>query len=48
MDEDWLYRLWVFLLLVLLCVRVWVCIIRMLIKYERDKQADDVSTNDSG
>lgn len=46
--DDWLYMVWVFLLLVLLCVRVWVCIIRMLIKYERDKQAAGVGTNDTG
>ena len=47
-DDDWLYMVWVLLLLALLCVRVWACIIRMLIKYERDKQADGVSTDDSG
>ena len=45
MDADWLYMIWVFLLLALLCIRVWVCIIRTLIKYERDKQTDDVSSN---
>lgn len=40
-DDDWLYMVWVFLLLALLCVRVWVCVIRMLVKNERDKQTDD-------
>ena len=48
MAADWLYMIWVTLLLVLLCIMVWVCIIRMLIKYERDKQTDGVSTDDSG
>lgn len=47
-DDDWLYMVWVFLLLVLLCIRVWVCTIRMLIKYERDKQTSDVGTDDTG
>lgn len=45
--DDWLYKVWVLLLLVLLCVRVWGRIIRMLIKYERDKQADGVGADDS-
>lgn len=48
MAADWLYMIWVTLLLVLLCVRVLACIIRMLIKYERDKQTDDVGTDDTG
>ena len=48
MAADWLYRIWVFLLLVLLCVRVGACIIRMLIKYERDKQTDDEYPGDTG
>lgn len=45
--DDWLYAVWVFLLLVLLCVRVWVCIIRMVVKHERNRKADDVSANDT-
>ena len=47
-DDDWLYVIWVTLLLVLLCLRVWGCIIRMLIKYERDKQASTVNSDDTG
>lgn len=48
MDDEWLYRLWGLLLLVLLCVRVWVCLIRMLVRYERDKQTDDEYPGDTG
>ncbi len=36
------FGVWLALLLVLLCVRVWVCIKRMAVKYERDKQDDGV------
>ena len=46
--DEWLYVIWVFLLLVLLCLRVWGCIIRMLIQYERDKQASTVNSDDTG
>ena len=46
-DDDWLYAVWALLLLVLLCVRVWVCLIRMVVKHERDKQADGVDTGDT-
>ena len=48
MDDEWLYRLWGLLLLVLLCVRVWVCLIQMLVRYERDKQTDDEYPGDTG
>ena len=43
-DDDWLYQLWVILLLVLLvllCARLWVCLMRLMVGYERDKQTDD-------
>ena len=29
------------LLLVLLCARLWVCLMRLMVRYERDKQTDD-------
>lgn len=48
MDVEWLYMIWVFLLLILLCVRVWVCIIKAVIRHERDQQTDSVSTDDPG
>ena len=40
-DDDWLYQLWGLLLLVLLCARLWVGLIRLMVRYERDKQTDD-------
>ena len=40
-DDDWLYQLWGLLLLVLLCARLWVCLMRLMVRYERDKQTDD-------
>ena len=47
-DDDWLYQLWGVLLLVLLCARLWVCLMRLMVRYERDKQTSDVGTDDTG
>lgn len=47
-DYDWLYTVWLVMLLASLCVRVWDCIIRMLIKYERNRKAVSVDSDDTG
>lgn len=47
-DYDWLYTVWLVLLLVLLCARVWVCIIRMVVRHERDKQTVSIDSDDAG
>lgn len=39
------YTIWVALVLALLCVRVWVCIIRAVIRYERDREAADIDSD---